>query len=180
MGNVFVATIMWKQMANICTFVCLNFCPNSSYTGEIILRHWGAGDLLSVSDGDVASVFKNCIFLHICCLYIWVSGGCEELYPHVTAGERERETVFKVAFFLLNVKRKLYLCAKWEEESRLQKGLCYCCCRSTLLRASRCRGALVTIAETPQGPHTHRHGENVLLFPGHPLNLLLLSFLWLS
>lgn len=91
MGNVFVATIMWKQMVNICTFVCLNFCPNSSYTGEIILRHWGAGDLLSVSDGDVASVFKNCIFLHICCLYIWVSGGCEELYPHVTAGERERE-----------------------------------------------------------------------------------------
>lgn len=64
--------------------------------------------MLSVSAGDVASVLKSCIFLHICCLYVRVSGSREELYPPVTAGVRE--TVFKVAFFLVNVKRKLYLC----------------------------------------------------------------------
>lgn len=126
-------------MANICTFVCLNFCPKSLYTGEIILRHWGAGDLLPVSARDVASVFKNCIFLHICCLYVWVSGGWEELYPHVTAGERE--TVFKVAFFLLNVNRKLYFSAKWEVESRLQKGLCYCCCRDHFVESLQMQGS---------------------------------------
>lgn len=112
--------------------------------------------------------FKSCIFLHICCLYVWVSGSWEELYPHVTAGERE--TVFKVAFFLLNVKRKLYLSAEWEVESRLQKGLCHCCCREHFVKSLQMQGEVLVIVETPQVPHTHRHGDNVLLFPGHPLN----------
>lgn len=57
MGYIFAVTIMQKQMVNVCTFDSLNFCPKSSYTGDIILRHWGAGDLLSLSAGVMAPVF---------------------------------------------------------------------------------------------------------------------------
>lgn len=94
----------------------------------------------------------------------------------IPTSQLERETVFKVAFFLLNVKRKLYLSAKWEVESRLQKGLCHCCCREHFVKSLQMQGAVLVIVDTPQVPHTHRHGDNVLLFPGHPLMLATSKF----
>lgn len=120
-------------MANICTFVFLNLCPKSSYTGEIILHRWGIGGLLSVLTRNVISVFKKCSFLHICCLYDRVPGSWEGLNPHVAAGVRE--TMFKIAFFLLNMKRKLYLFPKWGVETRLQKGLHYCFCKDHFVKS---------------------------------------------
>lgn len=121
-------------MANICAFGFLNcFCQKSCYTGEIILHHWGIEDFLSALTRNVISLFKKCSFLRICCLYDWAPGGWEGLYPHVAAGVRE--VVFKVAFFLLNVKRKLYLIPKWEVETRLQKGLCCYFCKEHFVKS---------------------------------------------
>lgn len=49
-------------MANICAFGFLNcFCPKSSYTGEIILHHWGIEDFLSALTRNVISLLRNAV-----------------------------------------------------------------------------------------------------------------------
>lgn len=89
-----------------CLYFCLfEFLSKTMYTEELIWRRWGVGGLLSVSAGGVPVLFRKvhfqkrkCVFRKVrfpshllsLCLSSW---GWGELCPHVTAGERDTDSV---------------------------------------------------------------------------------------
>lgn len=126
-------------------FFFFNLCPMLSYTRDITLHYWERVCFLSVLSRNKISVFKKCSFFHICCLYSWVPGSWKH---SILVLQLEIETVFKVAFFLLNVKEKLYLFPKWGMEARLKKGLHYCFCKYHFVKSLQMEHSSVEALKT--------------------------------
>lgn len=131
-------------MANICILIFLTFV-RCCLTQGISPCITGRERFLSVFSTNKISVFKKCSFFHICCLYSWVPGSWKHL---ILALQLEIETVFKVAFFLLNVKEKLYLFPKWGMEARLKKGLHYCFCEYHFVKSLQMEHSSVEALKT--------------------------------